>query len=244
MKIIEILGVFIILVLLSSCAVNPVVVQDGQVVNERTVSSSGNADLKVKPDQAEIRFGIVTEAGFPDKAQNLNAVATEGVYNILKKYVSKEDISTEGYNLYQKRHWNHETGEEILDNYELTHTLKVVVKNLDDVGKVLNAIVNEGVNRLQGVQYTLSDKKEREMKNQALSLATKNAKEKAEILVNSLGVSLGEVKTITENSYSYTPFYERDLVMMESKAMGAVMPAPSPKDVNVMVSVGVVFKIN
>jgi len=243
MKIEHFLGLFIIMLLLSACAVEPVIVQDGKVVNERTVSASGNADLKVKPDQAEIRFGIVTQAKFADKAQDLNAEATQAVYKVLNKYISKDDISTEGYNLYQKRHWDYETEKEIFGNYELTHTLKVIVKDLDEVGEVLNAIVKEGVNRLQGVQYTLSDKKERDMKEKALKLATQNAKEKAQILVESLGVSLGTVKTITENNYGYTPYYERDVMVMAESATMKSMPAPSPKEVSVIVTVGVVFNI-
>lgn len=242
MKIIEILGLFVILVLLSACT-NVV----NEKLNERLVSTNGNAEIKVNPDQAEIILTIVSKAATASKAQNKNAKETQNVYKALKKWVSEEDISTEGYYLREKRRWNPATKQYDFDGYELTHTLKIVVKDLDNVGEVLQRVVdsegNEGNRIIQGISFTLSEDKEREMKEKALVLAVKNAKEKAEIMVKNLGAKLGEVKTISERSYDFIPFSGEALPSLSMKQAENIMPAPSPKDVSVRVSVSVEFTI-
>ncbi|MBI5065559.1 SIMPL domain-containing protein [Candidatus Woesearchaeota archaeon] len=243
MKIHYLLGLFVVLLLLSACAPASVVVSDGRVL-DNIISVSGNAEMKIKPDQAEISMSIVTKAESAKIAQDRNAEATQKVYQALKKYVNKEEISTENYNLYRESKWDEKTQEYLEGDYVLTHSLKIVVKKLDNVGSILDEVVAGGANRLDGLQYTLSDQKELETKQSALSLAAKNAKEKAEILAKSLDVSVGKVKNIQETNYIVTPYYENRVYAMD--AMGAApkaMPEPSPKDVTVTTNVQVEFKI-
>ncbi len=240
MKIEYLLGFFVVMLLLTSCTT--------QVINDKSalddlISVSGNGELKVKPDQAEIRMSIVTKAESAKIAQDRNAEATQRVYQELKNYVSKEDLSTENYNLYRESKWDKKTEEYLEGDYVLTHSLKIVVKKLDDVGTVLDKIVEGGANRLSGLQYTLSDEKEKETKKQVLSLAATNAKEKAEGLTESLGVSVGKVKNIQETSYSFTPYYARDVMSMKAEMAPAAAPEPAPKDVTVTAQVQVEFRI-
>ncbi len=242
MKINYLLGLFVVLLLLSACAPASVVVSDGRVI-EDVISVSGNAEMKIKPDQAEIRMSVLTKAESAKLAQDRNAEATQNVYQALKKYVNKEEISTENYNLYRESKWDEKTQEYIEGDYVLTHSLKIVVKKLDDVGTILDEIVTSGANRLEGLQYTLSDEKEFEVKQNALSLAAKNAKEKAEILAKSLDVSVGKVKNIQETNYVVTPFYDRAVYAMKAGAASKAMPEPSPKDVTVTTMIQVEFKI-
>ncbi|MBI4918910.1 SIMPL domain-containing protein [archaeon] len=241
MRIEYLFGFFVVMLLLTSCTT--------QIINDKSaldnlISVSGNGELKVKPDRAEVNMAIITKAESAKIAQDRNAEAAQKIYQSLKNYVNKEDISTENYNLYRESKWNEKTQEYIEGDYVLTNSLKIVVKKLDDVGAVLDKVIEGGANSLGGVYYTLSEEKEKETKQKVLSLSATNAKEKAVDLAESLGVSVGKVKSIQETSYVFTPYYNRAFDMMSKADMApAAMPEPAPKDVTVTAQVQVEFRI-
>ncbi len=70
------------------------------------------------------------------------------------------------------------------------------------------------------------------------------AKTKAQSMASGLGITLGEVQSVSENSYYYTPNY-RSYDMMAVGASEAKAETPvSPSDVSVSATVNVVYELN
>ena len=120
--------------------------------------------------------------------------------------------------------------------------MKVTSKNLDLVGKIVETGVSNGVNNVDNVLFTLSKEKEKEAKSAVLSLAAKNAREKADVLAQSLAVKIKGIKSISESSYNVIPYYARSDMVMEMSA-AKVAPPIQASDVNLQAQVNVVFDI-
>lgn len=210
-----------------------------------TIAVSGSFDTDVNPDMAEITFSIETEAKDASDAQDENSRVGEDVVNALKKAgIKSDDIESTRYNIYPIREWNRATEKYEEKGYRVTHTIKVSVDDVDEVGALLKAGVDAGANRVDNLVFKLSKTKENLIKTQVMKEAAQKASVKAEALADSLGVKIVRIHTISENSYSAGIYYaERAVFAAADTAESAPAPKIAPEDVSVSASVSVVYEI-
>jgi len=225
---------------------NPVinVTGTGGVADKDTISVSGNAELTVSPDKAEININILTEAPTADEAQERNAERSNSVIEALKDAgVKDSEIETTNYYLSKRREWNRDTNKYEDVGYQLSHTIKVTTKDIDEVGSLADTAVDAGANQIQGINFGLTDETEKEVRDQALEEAAELAKEKADSLASALDVKIVKIVSVQESNYYYTPFRYGDYAMAEESMAGAKTQI-SPEDVEVRSTVNVVFEIS
>src|SRR6056297_3144445 len=77
---------------------------------QRTVRVSGEGTVNARPDQATVRFGIVTRADDPEAARAQNAEAAKGALNAVRELgVPESDLRMETLRLAPRREYNRET---------------------------------------------------------------------------------------------------------------------------------------
>ncbi|WP_437561525.1 SIMPL domain-containing protein [Sorangium sp. So ce542] len=110
--------------------------------------------------------------------------------------------------------------------YQVSNTVTVVIRNLDQVGPVLDAVVAAGANNVWGVSFGL-DKTE-PLEAQAREKAIADARARAEALAKLQGVSLGGVVAISEivDSGPRGPMYAPRLAAGAMSADAATPVAP------------------
>ncbi|WP_437319680.1 SIMPL domain-containing protein [Sorangium sp. So ce385] len=110
--------------------------------------------------------------------------------------------------------------------YQVSNTVTVVIRNLDQVGPVLDAVVAAGANNVWGVSFGL-DKTE-PLEAQAREKAIADARARAEALAKLQGVSLGGVVAISEivDSGPRGPMYAPRLAAGTMSADAATPVAP------------------
>jgi|SRR3989344_4065489 len=218
----------------------------GQDNLRNTISVSGNSEMTVSPDRAEIFISMTTEGRSAKDAQDSNKIKSESVYAALEKLGIKEsEIETTQYYLSPKYRYDEKSGKSIIDGYTLSHELKVSTNNLDKVGDIIDAAVNAGANGVSNIQFTLTKEKQQEVNNQALAKASENAGDKAQGIATGLKVNLGEIVQIAESNYAYTPYeYSSRAMSMGAEMADAAMTKISPQDVNVRATVTVVYLIS
>ncbi len=212
-----------------------------------TISVSGNSELTVSPDTAELYIRIVTEEPTAKRAQEENARLTNTVRDALKsKYDLDDDqIESTSYNMWPQQTWNPETREYLDKGYRVQHVLKISTEELEDVGDMFDTAVQNGANGIDRVAYTLSDELEKDVRDQALGRAAESARKKAVALTQSLGVTLGDVNSISESNYNYDSYTYAP--MMDMEAAGGMARSfktdISPQDVTVRANVNVAYEI-
>jgi uncharacterized protein YggE len=207
-----------------------------------TINVAGNSELTVKPDKAEVWAGISIVKDTAQEAQNeANKVINDIIDGLRYKGISEQDISTENLNLYQETTWTQTEGSKVV-GWRATQTLKVKTTDLTKVGEIVDVAVTNGANQINNIQFELSDAKDKEYRKQAISDATQNAKEKAEAIAESLGVKLGQVKTVSEANYYARPY----MYPLMAKAAGDVVEEAAnvlPQDVTVTATINIVYNV-
>ena len=182
----------------------------------RYIKVNGQGMVQAEPDIAIINMGIVVKDKNPETAQTQNSLLTQQVINaLLQKNVSKEDIKTVSYSIYPE--YDFIEGQQVLSGYNVTHILEVKVRNLSDVGEIIDTATQNGVNQINGVEFTVEDSKY--YYGKALKLAVRDAGAKAQTIATTMKVTLDPIPcSIVEQSTSFTPLADQSTMKLTATA--------------------------
>jgi uncharacterized protein YggE len=178
----------------------------GDGARHRTLTVTGNGEAAARPDQATVRLGATAQAENAAAAQTtVNATMQKAIEAIQKTGVERTDIRTSGLTLhpvYAPQKPETATEPRIVA-YRASNTIEATVKKMELVGDVVDAGLNAGANRLEGVSFGLqNDLFQRKL---ALTEAAKEAREKAQTIARALDVQLGDVREVVEGGVSVLP---------------------------------------
>ncbi len=158
----------------------------------------GDGKATAAPDMATIVLGVETRnasaaVAATDNARLMNAT----VAALLKAGIKQKDIQTSTYSLTTEQREEPKADEKPMPpEFIATNQVTVQMNDTGAVGKVLDAAVSAGSNSIQSVSFDLRDPKPE--KDQALTLAIKDARRKAEVAAVAAGVKLGRVLEVSE----------------------------------------------
>jgi uncharacterized protein YggE len=157
---------------------------------------TGEAIASAQPDEVRIEIGVVTNAPTAQAAATQNSEKTEKIIAALRKILgSAGTVKTVNYALHPDYRYEREGKPQVL-GYIATNTVQVQSSDLAGVGKLIDAAIAAGANNIQALQFTLKDPSS--ARAIALQQATKNAREKANALAQSLGVSVRRIISVEE----------------------------------------------
>lgn len=203
----------------------------GTIVN--TISFQGDGEVFAVPDLATVSLTIRETAKDVKTAQDKVTAKESVVLEFLDKNdIDKKDIKTENYSSYPKYDYGvpcyggvgipcRQDAPKII-GYEVSEYISVKIRDLSNVGKVLQGIGAVGVSEISGPNFSIEN--EDNLKAEARKLAIEDAKAKAKILSNDLGVSLVRIVSFSENG-NYPMMYS----VKGAGAMDSVSSAPSPE---------------
>lgn len=150
----------------------------------------GKGTVSVKPDTAEVIIGVITENVQLEVAQQENAGKIQQVINsIMELGVSSKNIQTESYNI--RANYDYINGRQVFRGYEVTNNLKVLIRNINSAGEIIDTAVKNGANSLSGIIFIVSN--ETRYYYQALRLAIEDAQNKASVMASELKVKLNRI---------------------------------------------------
>jgi uncharacterized protein len=201
-----------------------------------TIEVSGAGEAKVTPDRALIYVAVQTKARTAALAGQENAkLATAILEAVRSAGIAREQISTMGYSVSPSYRYYPDGRKPELTGYDATNTVRVEVRNLDLVGKVIDASLGAGANNINGVSFYASqiDAVQRE----ALANATTNARLSAEAMAKAAGGSLGSLVTLS-SQMSDVPHPMPVMAMsMRAKAADEATPVVAPTEQTVNATV-------
>lgn len=195
--------------------------------NPPIISVNGEGIVEATPDRATISVGVVTREKNPSAVQAANAkVAASVINSIVALGIERKNISTGNYN-FNPTYRHTDNGKSILEGYEATNSVKIVVDDLNLVGKVIDAALNHGANHIDSLNFGLRNKAA--YQDEALRLAILDAKRKAEIVASTLGKNIVSVRAVSINSshISAPQNYKMARAMAEDSAVGFETPIES-----------------
>ena len=207
-----------------------------------TISVSGEGIVEAQPDRATISVGVVTRDKNPSVVQAANAKAATSVINsIVALGIERKNISTGNYNFNPT--YRHDNGRSEIDGYEATNSVTIIVDDLNLVGKIIDAALSHGANRVDSLNFGLRDKTA--CQDKALKLAILDAKRKAEVAANTLGKRIVGVYSVSINHSSIEA--PRNYKMARSMAMDEAAGFETPIESGTLhcsANVHIEFEIN
>jgi len=219
---------------------------NNQTTNENIISATGTSTINVEPDTVSLYINIETRDSSADVAKNQNSDITSNVKQALSSIgIQSKEIQTLNYNIYPEYDWSDET--QNIKGYVATNTILVKTKDFDKSGSIIDAAVDNGA-LIGSINFELSQEKLNEYKTQVITLASQDAKSKAEALASGVDKNLGELVSISTSDYDYTPYplYVREETTGSFAANDAKEAATdiTPRDLEVRSTVSVNYKIS
>jgi uncharacterized protein len=166
----------------------------------RYVTLNSDGTVKVTPDAVRLNANVTVVAGSNKDALAQTSTSAAAVRAALTKAgIAKADIATQSISVYPEYNYTQDKGS-VLIGYRGSQGFVVTIKNAENAGAVVDAVVAAGGDNLQiqGVTpFVLDSSKATES---ARANAVKNAKAKATSYAKLLGVKLGRVNYLVENS--------------------------------------------
>ncbi|MGI0087611.1 MAG: SIMPL domain-containing protein [Nitrosotalea sp.] len=213
---------------------------------QNTTSVTGTATLPVSPDLVSIQLGVDTQAKTAQNAMNENAQAMNATIAAIQNLgiVSNET----GTNSFTIEPVYNQTGpyppyneyKNELVGYKVSNTLLIKTTKLGLAGKILDAAVGTGANRVDSVSFSLSPAKQQSVQNDLIGEAVLDAKSKAEKALAPLGQKIVGVKTVNLSEFnmpSPVQVYGRAEMSVPTPQMAQTPILASNQDITTTVNV-------
>lgn len=160
------------------------------------ITVTGEGQVAAAPDMATLTLGVTTQGATATEAMQANATQLTAVMDRLKAAgIAEADIQTTGLQL--NPNWTQaENQARRIDGYSADNMLTVRVRKIDGLGGVLDTVVADGANSLNGISFDIADPKP--LMDEARKRAVEDAKDRARQLAEAAGVQLGSIESITE----------------------------------------------
>jgi len=207
------------------------------------VSVEGTGKVTAKPDIASVNIGITNEGATVVAVQKLNVDKMNSIIAALKSQfkIDEKDIQTNNYSINPKYDWSQKV--QRIVGYSINQSLTVKIRNFDQIGDILAKASDLGANSVNGPQFTIDDPEK--YKKEAREKAVAQAKEKARVLADQVGINLGRIVNFYESTPGYpVPMYSSaDYGMGGESLMKSSAPSIEAGSDEVIVNVNISYEI-
>ena len=214
---------------------NSAPVQAGEQVRQIVVDGQGRASAV--PDMATVRIGVRREAR---EASAAMAAASQAMVAVLAQIaeagIAPEDVQTTRIGLDPRWQHSQSGAPPRVTGYVASNDLSVKVRDLDRLGTLLDQVVSEGANTMNGLSFSVADSSQ--LEETARIAAVADATGKAKTLAKAAGVSLGDVISISEGSRGGGPAPMLEMAMADRSAVPV-----AAGQIDVVVTIHAVFSI-
>lgn len=175
---------------------------NAQTERPRTVAVSGQGEVQGEPDRATVMLGIEARRPKLEEARTEVNQKVDAVLKLTRELkIDTKYVRTTRINIQPE--YNYEARERTLIGYFVARTVEVDLRNLDQLGTLLERGTDLGVNQLG--EPRLDSSKRQELEREALARAVADARANAETLVKAAGARLGPVRSMSATSNTVAP---------------------------------------
>lgn len=194
-----------------------------------TITVSGEGEAIATADVATFTFGVSHEAETAKEAQaQVTEIMNQALAYLDEQEVEEKDVKTTNYSVYPRYDFVRiqcitfpcDDGRRELRGYEVSQSVQVKVRDLDNAGTVLGGLGEIGVTNVGGLNFSIDDPDAlmREARQEAIA----EAKAEAKALAEDLGVRLVRITHFSEGgrggrymmAKSTAAFFDEDAAMM------------------------------
>lgn len=169
-----------------------------------TITLQGVGEISAAPDMATLTTGVVTQGDTARDALDQNNKSATALMDTLRDLgVEDRDLQTSNFSiqpLYERQNNNNNSRRDPkIIGYQVSNSVSVRVRDLGQLGVVLDQMVSSGANSVNGISFSVDDSAE--LDDTAREAAVADALAKAELYAAAAGVSLVRILEISETDY-------------------------------------------
>lgn len=158
----------------------------------RLLTAGGRATVVATPDMASVSLGVYVLDPDLRKAKGASDRIVRGLLQVADDLgLPPADVSSSALDIEPQYS---DDKQPVFRAYEVSRTVEVTLRDLAKLDALIDRAIQAGANRQFAV--TLQSSRERELREQAMSMAMENAKAQAARLAAGFGVKLGPVRSI------------------------------------------------
>lgn len=169
------------------------------------ILAGGDATVKALPDIAILTIGATTQARTAAEAQT---ALSDKIAKVLQRAkdlkIVEKDTKSSGYTIYPQYQSGPDKAPTIA-GYQATQSVTFTLRDVNAVGKALDAFVQGDAATNVQVRFALDDPKPKQI--EALKLAIEDARAKAKVMADAAGVRLGKMLAVGESSNAPGPLF-------------------------------------
>ena len=169
--------------------------------NQLVLQATGS--VAAAPDMANVTAGVVAQADRARDAMAEQRTRMTAVVTALREAgVASGDIQTTGLSLtpqYKAYSRGSQPGAPQIDGYQAANRVTAIVRDMQAVGPVLDALVEAGANTIDAVSFDHS--KRSELEDQARREAVATLLARAALYADAAGFELGPITDLSENTH-------------------------------------------
>ncbi len=209
----------------------------------RTVSVSGSGEVAAEPDLAHVTLGV--EARRPTMAEARAEVArtVDRVLALTRDLrIDPKLVNATRVQVQPEYSWNEKDRQRVLLGYLVSRQVQVEVRDLEQLGPLLERAVDAGVNQVN--DPVLDSSKRTSLEREAMAKAVEDARLNAETLAKAAGVRLGPVRMLSgASSAPPMPMYRRGPMVMADAAAAPPEETYQPGDMKFSATVNAEYDL-
>jgi uncharacterized protein YggE len=217
-----------------------------QTAPPSVVVATGESELKVAPDQAWLIVGVESRDAKGPEARRLGATAMTSIMAKLKSTGLPADaIQTIGFSLHPE--YDYVNGRQRMKGFVVSNQVQVRIDDVNAVADVLDAVGSltlpaSSTATIGNLRFDLKNRAG--VEREALTLAVRDARSRAEAMAAGAGMSVGRILRIDEGgAQPPAPKYEMQQMSM-ARAVDAMVATPiAPSDIEVRARVTLTLEI-
>ena len=200
---------------------------------------TAEGEVRRKPDIAEITAGVMTQATTASQAMRDNSQRMAAVIGALKKAgIAERDIQTASINLNPQYRYAENQPPQLV-GYQASNQVRVRFREVARAGSVLDALVSQGANQINGPSFTLDNPDS--ALDEARTAAITKARQRADLYASATGLKVKRILAISEGGQGGPP--PPMPVMRAMAAKESADTAIEPGENRISVSVNVTFEL-
>lgn len=175
----------------------PLTISQTTTQKETAFNVTGKSTITTIPDKAILSLGVTHKEADLKQAQSAaNTIINNLQQKLTDLGIKKEDLKTQSYNISPTIDYSNAT--QRITGYSVDISMTVNLTDFAKLNQVIDTATSVGVNQVRGVQFTLTDSKEQQIKAQARQEAINDAKRNAAELAHLSGMKLGRIINVSE----------------------------------------------
>jgi uncharacterized protein YggE len=195
-----------------------------------TLSVSGNAITKIRPDRVFISLGVETTDTTANGSLAANSLSMNKALSALRNLgLMENETSTSVFSIFPNYNYTDSGTRLNITGFTVTNSIQIESSKTDNVSSWIDTAVAAGVNSINTIEFTISNEKLEDTKNMLIEEAISNARQMADIASAAVGLEVIGVESLfvegNANIPPPDPFMAREALAQPAGSSG---PSPTP----------------